>query len=67
MLLKLQGKNDFDLGSTIFPEYAETKTLKSKLTPFYSYSTLKGSLNISPLEILKVDTEGSELEVIRSL
>ena len=27
----------------------------------------KGFLNISPLEILKVDTEGSELEVIRSL
>jgi FkbM family methyltransferase len=66
-LLELQGKNDFDLGSTIFPEYAETKTLKSKLTPFYSYSTLQDSLNISPLEILKVDTEGSELEVIRSL
>ena len=62
----LEGKSDYDKSSSIMPDCAETKKIVRKITSFYTYESIKKLIGDENVDIIKIDTEGSELEVIQS-
>ena len=65
-LMYLEGKSDYDKSSSIMPDCAETKKIVRKITSFYTYESIKKLIGDESVDIIKIDTEGSELEVIQS-
>ena len=68
----LEGQNDFDKCSSILPQYSDIKHFDaedytSKITSFYSYETINNFIGNDKVDIIKIDTEGTELEVITSI
>ena len=64
-LMYLEGKSDYDKSSSIMPDCAETKKIVRKITSFYTYESIKKLIGDESVDIIKIDTEGSELEVIQ--
>lgn len=63
----LEGRNDCDKSSSIMLDFSETKSFVKKITSFYSYETIKDFVGNERVDIIKIDTEGSEPEVIKTL
>jgi len=68
----LEGQSDFDKCSSILPQYSDIKHFDAKdytkkITSFYSYETIKSFLGSDQVDVIKIDTEGSELEVIKTI
>ena len=62
----LEGKSDYDKRSSIMPDCAETKKIVKKITSFYTFESIAKLIGDENVDIVKIDTEGSELEVIQS-
>lgn len=62
----LEGKSDYDKSSSIMPDCAETAKVVKKITSFHTYDSVKKLIGSEAVDIIKIDTEGSELEVIQS-
>ena len=56
-----------DKSSSIIPDCAETKKVVKKITSFYTYETIKNFIGADKVDIIKIDTEGTEPEVIKTL
>jgi len=63
----LEGKSDYDKSSSIIPDCAETTKVVKKITSFYTYETIKNFIGTDKVDIIKIDTEGTEPEVIKTL
>ena len=48
------------------PDCAETTKIVRKITSFFTYESIKKLIGDENIDIIKIDTEGSELEVIQS-
>ena len=55
------------MGFWIIPDCAETKKVVKKITSFYTYETIKNFIGTDKVDIIKIDTEGTEPEVIKTL
>lgn len=62
----LEGKDDCDKSASIMLDCSETTSIVKKITSFYTYDTIKKFIGEEIVDVIKIDTEGSELEVIRS-
>lgn len=65
-LLQLFGSNDTDPESTLVRELRPTE-YTSKLVPVFRFESIKKNFYDEKVAVLKIDVEGSELEVINSL
>ncbi len=66
-LLPLYGSGDTDPESTIIKELRPTGNFVLKIVPVFRYESIKKDLFNKKVSVVKIDVEGSELEVIISL
>ena len=62
----LEGKSEYDKSSSIMPDCAETTKIVRKITSFFTYESIKKLIGNENIDIIKIDAEGSELEVVQS-
>lgn len=66
-LVELSGSSDTDPGSTIIRWVMSTAGGVTKLVPVFQYENLTSCLPIDRVAIIKIDVEGAELEVVKTL
>lgn len=66
-LLPLYGSSDTDPESTIIKELRPSGDFVLKIVPVFRYESIIGDLFNKKVSVIKIDVEGSELEVVKSL
>jgi len=71
MKLDLYGDDITNSGASLITDFRESRKndwiRRSIIVPVYSFNTVKEALNINAFDIVKIDVEGSELEVLNAL
>jgi FkbM family methyltransferase len=66
-LLRLYGHDSTDPESTIVEELKPDGPVVSKFVPVFRHDTIQGDFLDERVSVVKIDVEGAELEVVRSL
>jgi len=66
-LLPLYGSSDTDPESTIIKELRPSEDYVLKIVPVFRYESIMSDVFNKKVSVIKIDVEGSELEVIKSL
>lgn len=66
--LNIYSDSDYDSGASIISDFRDQSTIKKKLyVPIYDMECLQQTISFDKVSLIKIDVEGAELEVLKSL